>query len=44
MATTLHMALKVAVSLKCLQAHTPYRRALGPAWDLVGVKFDPLAT
>ena len=25
-------------------AHTPYRRALGPAYDLLGVKSDPLTT
>ena len=26
------------------QAHKPYRRALGPDQDLLGVTFDPLAT
>ena len=26
------------------QAHTPYHRARGPAWDLSGVKCDPIAT
>ena len=25
-------------------ARTSYRRALGPVWDPLGVKFDPLAT
>ena len=33
-----------AYSLGSQQAHTPYRRALGPAEDLLGVNFDPLAT
>ena len=27
-----------------IQAHKPYRLALGPAWYLFGVKFDHLAT
>ena len=30
--------------LSAQQAHIPYHRALGPAWDLSGFKFDPLAT